>query len=365
MGNTRKFVITFVLVFATVVVAGLTVRARSALRLWDPERAREHNEPIPVRTVLVSEGRTEEAIGATAVTVPAESATIRVVQGSTVRELLKVHAKLGTPVKEGQLMFEFKPELFAQAVLERKAGLSAAEEMLSATERLYRDKAASGLDLTDAKVKVETARLDLLVAEQDLRDCRIVSPIDGVVADVQAVPGEKVDTTYEITQVHRLNPILVQVDFPQERIDALFVGQMAEVVLDSFPSETFTGRVARISPVADIETRVLPVMVEVENKDNKIKAGLTGFVRIRIPKRGVTAPAAALIQRGSRAMLFKVENDIVRAREVRVGPLVKDGMVEIFDGLRAGEEIVLFGNTTLRDGDRVDTNWHRWANRTR
>lgn len=364
MSTTWKFLVTFVLMCTIVVVGGLTVKARQRLRKWDPERAREHEQPIPVRTVQVSEGRTEESIGATAVTVPAESATIRVVQGSTVRELKTVHVKLGSPVKAGQVLFEFEQELFNQAVHERKAALDAAEEGLAATQRLYREKAASGLDLTDAKVKVETAKLDLLVAQQDAKDCRIVSPIDGVVADVQAVPGEKIDTTSEITQVHRLDPILVQMDFPQERIETLYVDQPAEVVLDSFPSETFKGRVARVSPVADIETRVLPVMVEVANPDNRIKAGLTGFVRIRIPKAGRTIPSAAVIRQGNKAMAFRVENDRARARPVRLGATVKGGLIEVVDGLKTGDEIVLFGNTTLRDMDRVDTNWHRWANRT-
>ena len=365
MSTTWKFFFTFVLMCVIVVVGGLTVKARfQRLPKWDAEKARERGEPIPVRTVQVSEGRSEESIGATAVTVPAESATIRVVQGSTVRELKIVHVKLGSPVKAGQVMFEFHQDLFKQAVSERKAALDAAEEALAATQRLFREKAASGLDLTDAKVKVETAKLDLLVAQQDVKDCRIVSPIDGVVADVQAVPGEKVDTTYEITQVHRLNPILVQMDFPQERIETLYVDQPAEVVLDSFPSETFKGRVARVSPVADIETRVLPVMVEVPNPDNRIKAGLTGFVRIRVPKAGRTVPAAAVIRSGSKAMAFRVENDRARARPLRIGATMEGGLLEVVDGLNAGDEVVLFGNTTLHDMDRVDTNWHRWANRT-
>jgi len=365
MSTIWKFVLTLVLVCVIVVVCGLTVIARQRLRTWDPERARDRNLPIPVRTVHVSEGRIDEAIGATAVTVPAESATIRVVQGSTVRELIKVHARLGSPVKAGQVLFEFDPALFSQVVHERRAALSAAQEVLAATKRLFGEKAASGLDLTDAEVKVETAKLDLLVAEQDLKDCRVVSPIDGVVADVQSVPGEKVDTTYEMTQVHRLNPILVQMDFPQERIETLYVGQPAEVVLDSFPKTTFQGRVLRISPVADIETRVLPVMVEVPNPDNRIKAGLTGFVRIRIPKAGKTLPAAAVIRSGSKAMAFRVEDSRARARPVRIGASVKDGMVEVLDGLKTGDEIVLFGNTTLRDKDPVDVDWHRWANRPR
>lgn len=364
--SARSFIRMFavlLLIVTTAVVGVLTVKAHVAVHRWDPDKARVHELPIPVRTVKVEESDLKEAIGATAVTIPAESATVHVVQGSAVRTLVKVNARLGTPVKKGDILFEFDERLFRQAVREREAALAAAQESMVATEKLYRDKAASGLDLSDAKVKLETAKLDLLVAQQDLKECRIESPLDGVVADVQAVPGERIDTSLDITQVHRLNPILVQMDFPQERIGALSLGQDAEVVLDSFPTRTFHGKVIRISPVADIETRVLPVMVEVQNPGNEIKAGLTGFVRIKMAKQGLSLPAAAVIRKGSKAMTFKVEQDRARIREIRVGQLAKNGMVEVLSGLQPGDEVVLFGNLTLQDNDRIDTNWRKWANR--
>ena len=370
MGKTTAWKLAFsVLVIVTLIVtAGYwKEHARNLLNHWDPDLARSHGYPIPVRTEKIAETKVDEAIGATAVTVPAESATIRVVQGSAPRELTAVRAKLGSVVKQGDMLFEFNEELFAQAVRQRKAALASAEEALTAVQKLYSQKAASGLDLSDAKVKVETAKLDLVMSQQDLKDCRVASPIDGVVADVQAVAGEKIDTTVDITQVHRLDPILVQMDFPLERIDALFVGQSAEIVLDSFPRETFSGKVLRISPVADTETRVLPVMIELPNPGNRIKAGLTGFVRIRATKQAKTIPSAALIREGSKAMAFRIDKEadqsIAHAQEVRIGPLMKDGKVEILEGLNDGDEIVLFGNFTLKDLDRVDPNWEGWTHR--
>src|SRR5436190_14877782 len=143
--------------FAVLVIGTLAVsagywkkHARNLLNHWDPDLARSHGYPIPVRTQTIAETKIDEAIGATAVTVPAESATIRVVQGSAPRELTAVRAKLGTLVKQGDLLFEFNEELFAQAVRQRKAALESAEEALSAITKLYSQKAASGLDLSDA-----------------------------------------------------------------------------------------------------------------------------------------------------------------------------------------------------------------------
>jgi membrane fusion protein, multidrug efflux system len=364
MSRTNRNVLTAVLILATVSVGGLTVYARRALRHWDPEKARDHGLPIPVRTVSVEESTIDETVGATAVTMPSESASLRVVTSNTPKELKAVNVRLGSEVKSGDLLFEFHEDIFIQQVKEREAELAAAQESLTATQTLVKQKAASGIDLTTAKVRVESAKLELALAQADLKNCRITSPLDGVMADVKCVAGEKIDATSEITRVHRLDPILLNMDFPQERIDSLRIDMDAEVVLDSFPQETFKGKVIRISPTADTETRVLPVIIEVPNPANRIRAGLTGFVRVRIVKQSKTIPTASLIRQGSKAMAFTVDDaKRANARVVQTGSFLRDGNVEIRDGLATGEQVVLFGNATLRDKDLVDPDWRGWVRR--
>jgi membrane fusion protein, multidrug efflux system len=360
----NRVLLTCTLIIATVAVAGLTIYARRALRHWDPEKARDHGLPIPVRTVSVEESTIDETVGATAVTVPSESASLRVVTRNTPKELKAVNVRLGSVVKQGDLLFEFQDAIFKQMVKEREAELAAAQESLTATETLVKQKAASGIDLTTARVKVESAKLELALAQDDLKNCRVTSPLDGVMADVKCVAGEKIDATTEITRVHRLDPILLNMDFPQERIDSLKLGMEAEFVLDSFPQETFKGKVIRISPTADTETRVLPVIIEAANPENRIRAGLTGFVRVRIVKQSKVIPTASLIRQREQAMVNTVDkHNRVNARVVKTGSFLRDGNVEIRDGLDAGEQVVLFGNATLRDQDLVDPDWRGWVRR--
>ena len=102
---------------------------------------------------------------------------MRVMQGSVARELKKVSAHLGSVVKQGDTLLEFRTEVFEQVVKQRQAALAAAEESLAATDKLVKDRAASLLDLSAARVKVETARLDLVMANEDLLGCTVKSPI--------------------------------------------------------------------------------------------------------------------------------------------------------------------------------------------
>ncbi|HEV3258492.1 MAG TPA: efflux RND transporter periplasmic adaptor subunit [Gemmataceae bacterium] len=222
---------------------------------------------------------------------------------------------------------------------------------------------------------LETARVDLNSAHRDLKRMDIVSPIDGVVTVHTLVPGETVGVNQTLTNVLKIDPIFVRVDYPQERIDEVAVGRKVDVVLDSHPKETFHGTVIRVAGQVNPQLRVLPVVVLLSNPSHRIKASVSGFVRIHVTKKVVTVPTAAVLQGGDKATVFRVESGRARVREIRTGGVVGDGEQEVLGGLSVGDEVVLFHNFYphagslvqglgyLQDNDPVDANWRRWARR--
>jgi RND family efflux transporter MFP subunit len=348
-------------------VSWIGVQAHRARTNAVPHRARRAGRPIPVRTHLVTERPIEQVIGATAVTVPSETASIWVGSGLGLRDtcvtIRAVHVVEGQEVDPGQLLFELDDELFAQAVKRQETALAAAQAELQSFRQLHEERAATGIQLRNAELRVELAQLDLDVARRDLERCLVRSPIGGFVDAVGAVLGEQVDASRELTQVHRLDPIHVRVDFPQERIDDVFVHQEAELVLDSFPQETFQGEVVRIAPQVDPETRVLPVVLQIDNPQNRIKAGITGYARLKVRRTATIVPASAVIRRGGKAMVFRVEGGRAHIRHVLVGPQAEIGMLEVRDGLASGDEVVVYGTEFLQENDPVDDKWREWARR--
>jgi membrane fusion protein, multidrug efflux system len=348
-------------------VAAWQWQARDALRTWDPGKARRANEPIPVRTAKVDQRELNETIGGTAVTLPAQSATIAIPLNSSAiadRMVKQVAAQPGSPIRKGDLLIEFESALFQQLVKQRAALLDKARQELATTKELYAKKAASGLQLEEAEVAVETAQLDLDLAKADLDLCVVRCPIDGVVESVDVVPQVRVGGGSVLAVIHQLDPILVQLDFPMERLDALELGQQADIVLDAFPQETFEGEVARILPVVSTKTRVLPVIIEVSNADNRIRAGISGFVRVRTKKSSAnTVPSVAVIKKQSKAMVFCVEDNRAQIREVLTGPITEAGDIQILSGLNAGEEVIIFGQDAVQDNDLVNVDWQQWTGR--
>jgi RND family efflux transporter MFP subunit len=236
-----------------------------------------------------------------------------------------------------------------------------------------------------AQSGLEGARGRLAAARKEVEECAVRAPVAGLVDGLTLVRGQRVKQLTPLASVLQIDPLFVKMDFPQERLGEVRPGQQAEVVLDCFPGETFKGKVVRILPKVDTHTRVLPVYIELANPRqrlrpgvtrHRLRPGVTGFARLRAVKpKALVLPAAAVLSREGKAVVFRVEAGRARIREVRTGPPVKVGMVEITRGLDPGDEVVLYSNfysnagslvrddAYLQDNDRVDANWRRWARR--
>jgi RND family efflux transporter MFP subunit len=299
---------------------------------------------------------------------PALIATITIPMSSSEvldRQVKAINDWPGSVVKKGKTVIEFEPALYSQVVRERQAIVSQTTQVLETTQKLFAQKAASGLQVESAKVDVETAKLKLDLAKRDLDLCVIQSPIDGVVDQVNIVPQAQVGGGTTLAVITQLDPIYVQMDFPMERIDGLKLGQTAEIVLDAFPQETFKGKVLRISPVVSTKSRVLPVTIEVSNPNNRIKAGIAGFVRIKSIKSSVTSvPTVSVIKKQQKSMVICVENNRAKMREVHTGAVIHEGEIEILDGVQPGEVVLVYGQKDVVENDLVNVDWLKWTHRT-
>lgn len=341
--------------------------AQQAKSLASPEKARKSGRPMPVRTEVIREAEFNQVIGATAITEPSQKAIVRFSgAGDPSGQRLvvaNVLAKEGQRVQKGDVLFEIGRETLELVAKQLKAVEAAAEAEFQGIERLYQRKAASKYELQAAEIKLESARVETEIARRNLAASTVVSPISGQLDLVEAVAGEAIDTNLDLTTVYQLDPIHVRVEVPQERVVDLEQGSTAEVVIDSFPHDVFRGTVISISPQVNPDTRVLSAVVEVTNSDQRIKAGMSGFARFQQKKTALIVPDAAVVELNGKASVFVVEDGHAKLREVRTGPLVETGKRVVDSGLSAADEVVIYGQAELVDGDPVDTNWKNWTRR--
>jgi cobalt-zinc-cadmium efflux system membrane fusion protein len=176
------------------------------------------------------------------------------------------------------------------------------------------------------------------------------APFSGVVIKAQASPGDVVDAGRDLFIVADLSSVWVQAEVYEKDLGRIRTGQEALITVDTYPNETFTGRVAYISDVLDRQTRTAPVRCEVANHDMRLKTDMFAKVELptRLSKQAIAVPSSALQQvEGKNVVFIRRSTTQFEKREVEKGVTV-NGQTEIISGLQVGDAVVTQGAFHLK-----------------
>ncbi|HEY9762557.1 MAG TPA: efflux RND transporter periplasmic adaptor subunit [Trichocoleus sp.] len=210
-----------------------------------------------------------------------------------------------------------------------------------------------------AAQRVEAQRALVEQGQSRLSNSTLTAPLTGVVLQRLAEPGDFLQAGQPVLELGNFSEVEVQIQI-SDRDRALFsLGQPVQVKLDAFPQEVLTGRITRISPVADSASRLIPIEITMPNPEGKIGSGLLARVTVSSsPNAPILVPESALeTGEASENTVFVVatasEQPTVEPRTVRLGQR-SNGQVEILDGLEPGESYVIRSNQPLQPGQTVE-----------
>jgi multidrug efflux pump subunit AcrA (membrane-fusion protein) len=188
------------------------------------------------------------------------------------------------------------------------------------------------------------------------------APISGVISALPVQIGMKISQSSPLAVISGGGGLEIQLYVAERFIYRIKMGLHCEITLDAYPGDNFRGRVSEISPVVDTSSRTMMIKVNVDNPDDKLKAGMFANVKIITEEKEevITVPETAVLQRGGEYFVYTVQGDpsdsnVKIAKRTPVSPgLNVDNMFEITEGLKAGDEVIVRGQTTLTDGSRVN-----------
>src|SRR5262245_59752805 len=155
-----------------------------------------------------------------------------------------------------------------------------------------------------------------------------------IVRGMRAMPG---DVLYRIVD---RSAVWVEAGIYEPDLGAVRVGQRGALSFQSYPGETFSGRVIFIAPQLDEQTRTVAVRFELPNPGGRLRAGMFATVDLTVPLgRGLAVPSDAVLDSGRRQLVFVSEGDgYFDPREVTVGH-AEGGRTQILNGLKEGERV--------------------------
>jgi RND family efflux transporter MFP subunit len=250
-----------------------------------------------------------------------------------------------------------------EAELDRTAVGTAKQTLQSAQQQIQNRSSA----VVAARRRV--AAQQAIVAQEQQRQSFTVltSPVTGSVLERVLEPGDLAQPGNEVLRLGDFSQIQVRVEISELELGEVRQGQTAQVRLDAFPEQTFTGKVTQISLAADATARLIPVEVTIPNSERLIGRGLLGRVNfepqsdrnIVVPETAVQTSVKNALENNSNsdtATIFILQREgeqaTVTARKVQLGDRA-NSRVEILTGLEPGEEFVVRSSGDLQDGDRV------------
>jgi RND family efflux transporter MFP subunit len=242
-------------------------------------------------------------------------------------------------------------------------------EFNSATERLEMLKEGATKEERQAlRAQVNQAKAALELARIRLSYARVTSPIDGTVSERFLDPGNLAVPAKPLLRIVQMDPVKVIVYFPEDLIEYLAPGIGAQLTVAAYPDKLFQGKIAKLSPTLDPETRMFSAEITVANKQGLLRPGM--FTRVSlsvdphpnallVPKEAVLYREEYLGNAGSSSgkvsqsyYLFVADQGRARMRIVVLGH-ESGTTVEVSQGLKPGEGVVVRGMHQLNDGAKI------------
>ena len=318
---------------------------------------------IGVRTGTVIEGPMQRSFRAVGRVTYDESkltdVTLKV--GGFITKLLV--SRTGQRVKAGQTLFTvYSPDLF-----------SAEQDFLLASQNVGATTSAGAApSRTEMLSRAARMRLKLLgLGDGEIEalgrrgapseNIGFPSPASGFVIEKDVVDGAAVEAGMRLYRIAALDKVWVEAEVYEADLPHVHVGQAATVTLDYLPGHSYEATVSYLYPFLDPMARTGKVRVELANKELELRPGMFASVALASnPKPSVQVPAAAVVYTGPRRLVFvDLGEGRFRPQEIHVGTEA-DGMYEVLDGLKAGDQVATSGVFLIAAEARISTAAKYW-----
>ena len=262
------------------------------------------------------------------------------------------------------------------ALAQARASLAEAESTLQRNQQLANAGAISRQDLetrattaTTAREAVRVAQANISSAQADVRSSNarvqqlqtqleqtlVRAPAAGVVAEKNVEIGNVTSGTQQLFSIIRGGLLELEAEVPAIQLPQVRIGAPAQITSDADPRVRLQGKVREIAPLVNPQSRLATVTIDLPST-SLLRPGM--FARAAITSTtvpGLIIPAKAVVpQPDGNAIVFLLSGENkVQSQPVEVGEVLSGGRVEVKNGIKLGDRVVVAGAGYLKDGDRV------------
>lgn len=286
-----------------------------------------------------------------------------------------IHVDIGDKVKEGQLLVELEaPEIESQ-LSEAYSKMKSAEATYGATQANYKrllqtNKTPGAVSVNDIdyararavsdSLQVVAASVHYSAAQQTASYLKIIAPFDGIITDRQLAPGDFVGpgerSVVPILKMKNESKLRLHIAIPEKYVAEVEEGKEVKFIVKSFPSNTFKGKITRLSKNVDVKNRSEIIEILIDNTDSKLMPGMYATVSLSSQRneKSLFVPETSVVTNMEKCFVLRVDaNKTVHWVSVQKGNRNKD-KIEVYGDLKEGDTIIKQGSDEIKDGTVIN-----------
>lgn len=267
----------------------------------------------------------------------------------------QVYVKEGDYVRAGQLLAVLNDESFKNSYEMSLAIQKQAEDAYKRLLPMYKNGNLPEIKLVEVETNVQQTKSATLIAKKSWDDCKLYSPVDGVVGTKSIQPGMNAMPSLNSITIVKIGKVFANISVSENEIASIKKGDKTKVKIAALNYEEFAGVIEEIGVIADPIGHTYKIKAAINNQNQKLKPGMLCTANLQKKEKieGIFLPTnSVMVDEKENNYVFVVKDGIASRRPVKTGRLLKSG-IEILSGVTEGEDIVTAGTQKLVDKCKV------------
>ncbi len=314
-------------------------------------KGRKPASMIPVEVVKPSIGLAASYYVTTATLEPSSDAKINSRTVGIVKQIL--HEE-GDDVEAGDVLLILEDDDQQLRLKQAKQKLYSTQREFNRLSKMKRTGAVSSTERDSAEIAFQSATTEKELAELTLSYTKVTAPFSGRVVWRAVDLGAHVGQSELLYRMMAINPLLVRVHIPANRLGMVTKGQTVQLNIDS-ASETISALVKLVSPIVDPSTGTIKITLHLEQYPENVRPG--DFTEVHMVtaqhENALLVPSISIIEERGKNFLYTVVDGKAQRQSVTVGFIMSD-QTEIIDGIDATDDVVFKGQRNLNNDVKVE-----------
>lgn len=270
------------------------------------------------------------------------------------RRVVELSVEEGDVVKANQLLARLEDGVQRSALEKAETSLEQSRREYERQKSLWDQKLISEQVFIDAQYNFDQAKLAASDARRELEYTRVRAPISGTLTERMISLGDFVSLNQKLFHITDFSSIVARIYVPEQDLSSISVGTPSEIRAPALGDGTIEGHILRISPVVDPATGTIKVTVAIP-RGSGLRPGMYVEVDLvtAIHSEALLIPKRAVVYDNEQTFVFRLKEGR-RVERVAVVPRIQDSeSIEPEDGFEVGDEIVVAGQSGLKDGALV------------